>query len=1128
MSLAAQRIRDVFVAAVKVPPDQWEAFLKEACAGDEELCRQVGDLLQEHQHAGSFLEQPAVPRAATCAFDAAVNGAAIAAPPESPEMNPGSELKLDFLTPSEKPGYLGRLGNYEVTEVIGRGGMGVVLKAFDEKLHRVVAIKVMAPQLATSATARKRFTREAQAAAAIRNEHIVDIHAVEEANGLPFLVMEYVSGMSLQERLDQAGQLEPKEILRIGIQVATGLAAAHTQGLIHRDIKPANILLENGVQRVKITDFGLARAADDASLSQPGVVAGTPQYMAPEQAEGKPVDQRADLFSLGSVLYAVCTGRAPFRASTSMAVLKRVCEDTPRPIREINPEVPDGLVEIIAELHAKDPAERFQSAAQLAELLSQHLAHLQQPALLLAPAPLPRGPRRLRPPLGQHRRWRWAAAVVLLVFGGLGLTEATGVTSLAVTVIRVLTPDGTLVVEVDDPQIKVTIEGDGGLLITGAGPQEVRLKAGSYRVLAAKDGKSVKEELVTISRGGKRVVKVSVESPTPAAQLPRVPLGREIRRFIGHKDTVGAVAFSADGRSALSGSADGTVRLWDLATGKELHRFAGHGGAVDGVSFSPDGRRALSGCTRDGTMRLWEVKSGRELRRFVDRQLAHAVAFSPDGRHALSLDDRMIRLWDLDSGKEVRQFQGHTHYVASAVFSSDGRRILSGAGWDSRVRLWDVQSGQVVARLSGHGDGWVRAVALSPDGRRALTAMLLDHLVRFWDVEGQKELRRFQGHTGWVVAVAFSPDGQHAVTASYDQTARLWDVETGKELCRFEGHTGPVNSVVFSPDGRRVLSGSEDGTVRLWDIPGEAPEQPGRHTATVRCVAYSPDGKLLASGGEDSLVIIRDAETLREHARLRHPSWVWSMAFSPDGRQLVTIADGRIRLWDVPTASESPAFRGHAGSFVSVAYSPDGRRVLSGGNDNDKTMRLWDAKTGEELRRFNGHGRIVWSVAFSPDGRRALSGSADRIVRLWDVETGELLGRLEGHTGWVRSVAFSPDGRRALSSGGGPAEEGHWIDCTVRVWDLETHKELQRFEGHSQPVWSAVFLPDGRRVLSGGDPIARLWDVESGKEMRTFKGHLATINDLALSPDGRRVASASDDRTVRLWELETGKERPDR
>src|SRR5688500_7224451 len=225
--------------------------------------------------------------------------------------------------------------------------MGVVLRAFDEKLHRVVAIKVLAAALATSATARKRFTREARAAAAVSHDHIVTIHAVEEAGPLPYLVMQYVAGLSLQQRLDRDGPLELDEILRIGMQTASGLAAAHAQGLVHRDIKPSNILLENGVERVKVADFGLARAATEANLTQSGVVAGTPQYMSPEQAEGKAIDQRTDLFSLGSVLYALCTGRAPFRASGTMAVLKRVCEETPSPIRQTNPDIPDWLIGLI-------------------------------------------------------------------------------------------------------------------------------------------------------------------------------------------------------------------------------------------------------------------------------------------------------------------------------------------------------------------------------------------------------------------------------------------------------------------------------------------------------------------------------------------------------------------------------------------------------------------------------------------------------------------------------------------------------------------------------------------------------------------------------------------------------------
>src|SRR5262249_8910552 len=250
----------------------------------------------------------------------------------------GEKVSLAFLSPPTRPGSLGSLAHYDVSEVLGQGGIGIVLKAFDHSLHRVVAIKVMAPHLAQCATARKRFLREARAAAAVRDEHIIDIHAVAEANGLPYLVMEYVAGPSLQQRLDQRGPLELKEVLRIGMQTAAGLAAAHAQGLIHRDIKPANILLQNGVERVKITDFGLAHAADDVRLTCPDTISGTPHYMAPEQAAGQAADPRSDLFSLGSVLYAMCTGRAPFEAPGPLAVLKRVCEEMPSPLREINSE----------------------------------------------------------------------------------------------------------------------------------------------------------------------------------------------------------------------------------------------------------------------------------------------------------------------------------------------------------------------------------------------------------------------------------------------------------------------------------------------------------------------------------------------------------------------------------------------------------------------------------------------------------------------------------------------------------------------------------------------------------------------------------------------------------------------
>lgn len=354
-------VEGLFVAALaKSDLSERKQFLDEACRDNADVRVRVDALLRAYGDAGSFLDQP------------------------HPGLPDTQTLVHDFFEPTDDPELIGKLGSYEVIESIGRGGMGIVFRARDTKLNRIVAIKVLAPHLAADPNSRRRFLREAQAAAAISHPHVVTIHAVEDetpgidgTQGLPYLVMECIIGATLQQKLDKTGFLRLAEILRIGQQSAEGLAAAHRQGLVHRDIKPANILLENGVERVKISDFGLARALDDLSITHTGEVSGTPQYMSPEQANGDRVDQRSDLFSLGCVFYALCTGRSPFRAPTFAAAIKKVCQDAPQPIEEINPEIPAWLIETIEQLLEKNPAARPQTANEIAKLLGDQLANLQ-------------------------------------------------------------------------------------------------------------------------------------------------------------------------------------------------------------------------------------------------------------------------------------------------------------------------------------------------------------------------------------------------------------------------------------------------------------------------------------------------------------------------------------------------------------------------------------------------------------------------------------------------------------------------------------------------------------------------------------------------------------------------------
>ena len=430
-------------------------------------------------------------------------------------------MARQLLSPPSHPEMLGRLGRYEVERLIGVGGMGVVFKAFDTELNRPVAVKLLAPYLASSGPARSRFDREARAAAAVVHQHVVPIHNVETERETPFLVMHYVAGESLQSRIERNGPLDLCEILRIGVHVTAGLAAAHQQGLVHRDIKPSNILLEDGVDRALITDFGLARAADDASVTCTGTHVGTPQYMSPEQAQGEAVDQQSDLFSLGSVLYAMCTGRPPFRAETTLGIMRRITDDSPTPIRELNPDAPDWLAKIVEKLMSKSSSERFSSAAEVRDLLEECLSHVQQPTKVELPASIRKLTERSDPKFPLARR-SWMATLAVTA-GAL----------VAAIVYFIQTNTGVVRVEVLDPSLKVTIknqtitvdEGNGRPLTLRAGPQLLVVQQGDTKFEAAsfqlrrKEKVAFKVELlpgaIVVSKQGDRFKSIPIPMTTP-------------------------------------------------------------------------------------------------------------------------------------------------------------------------------------------------------------------------------------------------------------------------------------------------------------------------------------------------------------------------------------------------------------------------------------------------------------------------------------------------------------------------------------------------------------------------------------------------------------------------------------
>ncbi|MCE9530097.1 MAG: serine/threonine protein kinase [Planctomycetes bacterium] len=644
---------------------------------------------------------------------------------------------FDFLDPAEEPGTLGKLGRFHVVSSIGQGGMGMVLRAMDVCLQRQVALKVLDPQLAKNDLARNRFIREARAAASITHENVVAVHHVEHhRDEIPFLVMRLVEGESLQDLLDKrGGPLAIRDVVDIGRQVAAGLAAAHEKTLIHRDIKPANILIEKGTGKVLLTDFGLARAMEDVKLTQSGFVAGTPLYMSPEQARGETLDNRSDLFSLGSLLYAMCTGNPPFQGSSAFVVLRAVTEGRHRPVQEINPNVPDDLAAIIDHLLAKKPENRIQSAAEVADLLGQLSTRL--PVEKFASTPVKRPTRSFpRLQLGGWRRYvAWAGLVVIGLNALVFVSELTRLTHW--TVLGQRSHDG--------PKPRLVLD-------AGTGP--------IWSVAYSPNGETV---AMAVDDGSVR--------------LWNAHTGQLQSRISAHKRPIWCVAYNHDGTMLATASDDGNVRLWDTASNLEIDTIK-HNSSVRSVAFSTDGKRIVTG-TRGGEVRVYDVKSGKQVITTAGHTdgVVMAVAFSPDGKLIASASgDQTVKIWDVstDDGKEVVTLNGHTGGVYSVAFHPTKRVVASGS-WDRTIRVWNIDSGKETGKLEGHRED-IWSVSFCPSEARLISGSE-DQTAKVWDVATGKELYTIKGHVGTIYSIAIGKSCGTIATAGRDGTVKLWQVQ---------------------------------------------------------------------------------------------------------------------------------------------------------------------------------------------------------------------------------------------------------------------------------------------------------------------------------------------------------------
>jgi WD40 repeat protein/tRNA A-37 threonylcarbamoyl transferase component Bud32 len=987
------------------------------------------------------------------------------------------------------------LGQYRIIEPIGQGGMATVYKVYQAGLDRYVAVKVLPPQHALTPGFKERFIREARAVAQLSHPNILPVYDFGIKDDVSYFVMKYVPDRTLGHLMGQPMELSVAS--RLIDQIAGALDHAHERGVVHRDIKPSNILLEG--DWLLLADFGLAKIVEGSQvLTATGATIGTPAYISPEQAEGKTVDHRTDIYSLGIVLYEMVTGHVPYRGETPMGVIfKHIFDPLPLP-RDVNPDLPEAVERVILKAVAKDPADRYDRAGDLAQALHQALSEAQAggqifPALIepeAAPflaadpdAPTLPSPALAAAPAAPRRSISQTLGARGLALAGIGLL--------------LLSAIGTLI-----------LFWSGG----GVSPEGQETLESSGKVPTRTSRLDPTTVVVSAATVDARPTNPPVSSLVSAITTDNVQQVEELARL--GRGTIEALAVSPDGtRLAVAGSLG--VWLYDAETLDVLGLLEGHEEPVTDVTWSPDGTQ-LASSSQDGSVRVWDATSGEELHTLRGHVGSVAsVAWSPAGTLLASGGwDDSVRVWDLDSGSERHVLASHTGAVKGLAWSPDGTQLASGSR-DGSVRLWDAESGREVGVLEGHNKS-VASVAWSPDGKQIASAGE-DETVRVWDVGDRRQRLVLTGHTSYVESVAWSPDGSQLASVALDRTIRVWDAAAGDELRVLKGHSEPVRDVVWLPGGRQLVSGADDGSVRVWGVAnGQELRALGGYVDVVLSVAWSPDGRQLASGNGDGTVCTwtlagQDAAAGLPSRRLEgHKSEVTSVAWSPDGALLASAGgpfDNRVLIWDLATEGAPRVLEGHSSSVARVAWSPDGSQLASAGWDN--TVRVWTA-SGRLLYVLADHTDWALSVAWSPDGQYLASGSKDGFVRVWSVAGGVQLHVLQGHTKQVTSVAWSPDGSRLASAG--------W-DETVRLWDLSEEREtfVLRTQGSVRDIaWS----PDGTQlatVTQFWDNVVRIWDIASGRELQALQGHLDYATSVAWSPDGARLATGGEDGSVRVW-----------
>lgn len=985
--------------------------------------------------------------------------------------------------PPARPGSVLRyFGDYELLEEIARGGMGVVFKARQVRLNRVVAVKMILSGELASAEDVRRFHSEAEAAAKLSHPGIVPIYEVGEHGGQHFYSMGFVDGESLSQQITR-NPLSPREAATLLRQVALAVQYAHDAGVIHRDLKPANILIDHDGQPL-VTDFGLAKQIEvDRSLTPSGDVVGTPSWMPPEQALGQTANVReaADIYSLGAVLYAALTGRPPFQTDNTMDTLLQVIEREAVSPRQLNPAVPVDLETITLKCLQKDRRQRYASMQELADELQRFLD----------------GRPILARPLGRVARTaRWcrrnpliASLVILLVASLAGGTIASSIFALRARD------------RADRAEELKTLADQSAhdALLSADNERKARLAEAAARTEAEQRAKSEAEahqradaEKATADRATAelllrrgcelcergeidagllwmaRVLALDEAATADLQETARLNIGAWQSELLTltdiHPLDAEVAAVTPDGRLIaacdynyqLANPRGRWVRLWNVENAEWQTERLEHPDSVRTIAFSSTGDELITTAS-DGKQRLWNVSTGRLI------ETTDAEDLTPDA----PMPERDQILEDMQ-----RRFTSQRSMLqVQAERSPDGKHILATGNSheftssNGMAQLWSVRTRQPIGQLIQHESAFGVTHFLDA-GKRLLTGDRAG-TVRIWrlpDKRVSRPVRTLDGNA-WTSCVAISPNGRTAAIGRVNGEAVLWNLETGQTSGMPMKHERAVWDIAFTPDGRHVVTGSHDATVRIWDVStGEPVGEAVSHSEAkmVWSIAVSPDGSMLATGtgsggigaaGDNSVRFI----DLQTHDLMGDPvpfpEGVRDIAFHPDGTLLATACqDGTVRLWNSKTHEPTGKVMNHTRDVRAVAFSHDGKLLATGSEDG--MARLWDVETQEPIGPALVHRRAVSSVAFDPNGLFVATACHDGTVQLWSVSTGHPIGPVFRHRSQALSVAFNSNDQSLLSGG---------ADRASHLWRMPSANE-----GSAEEIVRELEATAGLRLTSTG------------------------------------------------------------